>query len=371
MKMRMIGWKAIGVVSLGLALAALVGCGQGDSGGAESAVEAVDAATDSVEAGVEQAAEAASDTAADLGAEAQDAAAAAGAAVDEAAVAVDEAAAAATAAAGAAVDAAAATAEGAVDSANAAAADAAAAAAGTAAGALDSAGQALDSAAQDAEAAKKASSSPLSSRGDREAPIDRSREAAVAGDPKDRPGKQEDCSPVGPSFWARRAARLSRVVRPARPAGVPRSAGSARLRRTRLPRPDLSARDHGQGPRRLGRACAAQLRRRLRGRRRLRHGIEPLEGSEQDEEHDGQGGQRGRIPGEVLEPGAEFGPGFASSFHLFVLGRGSRFERESGLSPSPKRREPLRPFGAGGVLVGSGSAFSTLRVLRSFEVFGF
>ena len=58
MTMRVIGWKAIGGVSLGLGLALLVGCGQGDSGGsAESASEAIGAAADSVEAGVENAAE--------------------------------------------------------------------------------------------------------------------------------------------------------------------------------------------------------------------------------------------------------------------------------------------------------------------------
>jgi hypothetical protein len=46
-KMRMIGWKAIGVASLGLALAALVGCGQGDSG-SQTAGEALDEATGNV-----------------------------------------------------------------------------------------------------------------------------------------------------------------------------------------------------------------------------------------------------------------------------------------------------------------------------------
>ncbi|MBY0400417.1 hypothetical protein K2X89_09000, partial [Myxococcota bacterium] len=81
--MRMIGRKALGGVVLGMALAAFVGCGQGEKGGAESASQAVEEAASDVAAGVENAADAVGDSAAAMGAEAQDAAAAAGSAVTD------------------------------------------------------------------------------------------------------------------------------------------------------------------------------------------------------------------------------------------------------------------------------------------------
>lgn len=182
MDMRKIGFKALGGFALGLGLAALVGCGQGDEGGSKSAGEAAQQAVDDVAAGVKEAADAAGQGAAELGqqaqeaadaagrlatdaaAGAQDAAAAAGAAIESAgesaATAVDDA----TKAAGEAVDSAAAAAGEAVDSAKAGVAgavdEAGAAASEAGAAAAGATSSALDAAAREAEAARKALEQP-------------------------------------------------------------------------------------------------------------------------------------------------------------------------------------------------------------------
>ncbi|MEZ4331983.1 MAG: hypothetical protein R3F35_09510 [Myxococcota bacterium] len=181
-EMRWTIFKALGGFALGLALAALVGCGQSDEGGSQSATEAAQKAMGDVAAGVKDAADSVGEGAERMGQQAQEAAAsagqmasdaaagargaaaAAGAAIESAgasaATAVDDA----TKAAGEAVDSAATAAGEAADSAKAGVADAvdqagkAASDAGAAAAGATS--NALDAAAREADAARKALEQP-------------------------------------------------------------------------------------------------------------------------------------------------------------------------------------------------------------------